>query len=74
MDDKEKDWPAGVPHPTASTMERVMLDLWLGIPESMSKVRAAPGAGEFRRRIAKEMREAKEAGMMLDFTPEFPDE
>lgn len=74
MDDEGEDWPAGVPHPTASTMERVMLDLYLGLPEAMSKVRSAPGASEFRRRIAKEIRDAKEAGMVLDFTPEFPDD
>lgn len=73
MEDTDDDWPAGVPHPTARTMQRVMLDVWLGIPESSSSVRSAPGAEEFRKRISAEMKAAKKAGMTLDFTPEFPD-
>ena len=55
------------------TMQRIMVEVDLGVPAADSTVPASPEADEFRARISQEIAESKAAGRMLQFTPEFPD-
>ena len=54
----------------AITMQRIMVDIDLGIPDEESVVPSSPEVDAFRAKVTKEIAEAKAKGGMLSFTPE----
>lgn len=56
----------------AETMQRIMIEVDLGIPESESRVPLTPATAAFRAKMKEEIAEMRKKGYMLDFTPEFP--
>lgn len=56
----------------AETMQRIMIEVDLGIPESESRVPLTPATAAFRAKMKEEIAEMHKRGHILDFTPEFP--
>lgn len=56
----------------AETMQRIMVEVDLGIPESESRVPLTPATAAFRAEMKKQIAEMRKKGRMLHFTPEFP--
>ncbi|MFZ5854371.1 MAG: hypothetical protein ACOYXS_07725 [Chloroflexota bacterium] len=57
----------------ADVMQRIMVEVDLGIPASESRVPLTPATAAFRAKIEKEIAEMHKQGYRLHFTPEFPD-